>query len=123
MRWTRRSFGLPIYPGAQTNGNGQASIQTATGTSQLVNLTTPDSFDKVYAYYKQQMPANSEKMKMNAGGTQMAEFQVGDSDADRKSVAITEKGTGPTTILITHATSTGASAGASPSAAPSASGT
>jgi len=67
----------------------------------MINLQTADSFDKVYAFYKQQMPANSEKMKMSAGGTSMAEFQVGDTDADRKSVAITQKGSDPTSILIT----------------------
>ncbi len=122
-------LGLPVYPGAQTEGNGAASIQTSAGTSEMINMQTPDSFDKVYAFYKQQMPANSEKMHMSAGGTSMAEFQVGDTDADRKSVALTQKGTEPTSILITHVTKAaqpGAPAGddeAGPSPSPNAMGT
>ena len=114
------TLGLPIYPGAQAKGNGAASIQTAAGSSQMINLQTADSFDKVYAFYKQQMPANSEKMKMSAGGTSMAEFQVGDTDADRKSVAITQKGSDPTSILITHETTTGQASPAATDAGPSA---
>jgi hypothetical protein len=50
----------------------------------------------------------------------MAEFQVGDTDADRKSVAITQKGSDPTSILITHETTTGQASPAATDAGPSA---
>jgi hypothetical protein len=85
--------GLPLYPGATSaasgaNGSGQA------GTV----LTTDDSFDKVYAWYKDHMPAGSEKAKLSAGGMSSATFQT-TGDGGKQVVAITSQG-GKTTISL-----------------------
>ena len=67
-------------------------------------LSTGDSFDKVYDYYKGQMPAGSQKSKVDANDTQMAVFQEGeDSSGDQKSVIISSS-KGKTTIELAHAT-------------------
>jgi hypothetical protein len=87
------SLGLPLYPGALPNPNGSLSSSTKAGTSSLLTMETADSFDKVYAFYKDKMPAGSEKSHVSAGGNQMASFQVGASgDKVQKTVNITTSG-------------------------------
>jgi hypothetical protein len=84
------SLGLPIYPGAQPNANGSLSTQTSAGSAQLLTMQTADSFDKVYAFYKDKMPAGSEKTHVSAAGNSMASFQIGASgDKVLKTVNIT----------------------------------
>ena len=94
------SLGLPIYPGAQPNGNGSLSSETSEGKSQMLTMETADSFDKVYAFYKDKLPAGSEKTHVSMAGNQMASFQVGaNTDKVQKSVTITAAG-GKTSILL-----------------------
>jgi hypothetical protein len=83
------TLGLPIYPGATTSPSGSFASQTKQGGAQVVTMQTADAFDKVYAFYKDKMPAGSEKMKMSSNGTSMATFQIGgDNDKSRKGVSI-----------------------------------
>jgi hypothetical protein len=86
------SLGLPIYPGAKASDQNSVSVSgTMQGGEggQVVMLTTDDSFDKVYDYYKSQMPAGSEKMKVASGKTRLASFQVGESGSkESKTVMI-----------------------------------
>ena len=64
---------------------------------------TLDGFDKVYDYYKSQMPAGSEGMKLSMGGASSATWQVGkDGAADQVVVQVNADKTGAVTILITH---------------------
>ena len=85
--------GLPIYPGATSSASG------ANGSGQAGTvLTTDDSFDKVYAWYKDHMPAGSEKAKLSAGGMSSATFQTA-GDSGKQVVAITSQG-GKTTISL-----------------------
>jgi hypothetical protein len=51
-------------------------------------MTTDDSFDKVYTWYQQHMPAGSEKSHMTAP-VQSAVFIIGDPSSGQKSVTIT----------------------------------
>ena len=99
------SIGLPVYPGAaQSTDNSAVSINdTSKGEgAQFVVLTTADPFDKVYDYYKGQLPAGSEKMKVESGGSDIAQFQTG-TEKDQKVVMITG-GKDKTTIELTHQT-------------------
>lgn len=83
-------IGLPVYPGANSADNAGYAATTKEGTGQVAMLTTADSFDKVYAWYKQQMPAGSEQMHMTSSGGSVAAFQIGkDTDATKKVVTIT----------------------------------
>jgi hypothetical protein len=69
--------------------------QSASGTV----MTTDDSFDKVYQWYQQNMPAGSEKSHMTAP-VQSAVFMTGDP-GDQTSLTITTQGS-KTMITIGH---------------------
>jgi hypothetical protein len=77
---------IPSYPGAvtQASGSGTNMGQSASGTV----MTTDDSFDKVYAWYQQHMPAGSEKSHTTAP-VQSAVFIIGEPSSGQKSVTIT----------------------------------
>jgi hypothetical protein len=98
-------LGAPIYPGAQPNPDSQGSLsaETSEGSTVLASFKTTDPFDKVYDYYKSQMPAGSEGMKLSMGGASSATWQVGkDGSADQVVVQVTSDKGGEVTILITH---------------------
>jgi hypothetical protein len=83
-------LGLPIYPGAVAAENGGYSASGKEGTSQMAVLTTTDSFDKVYDWYKARMPAGSEQMKVSSGSGSVATFVIGkQGDKEQKTVEIT----------------------------------
>jgi hypothetical protein len=97
------SLGLPVYPGATQSDQGSMSVSDASkgAASQLVMLTTTDPFDKVYDYYKSQLPAGAQTAKVSTGGSQMATFEVGAGTKDEKGVIIQESG-GKVTIELNH---------------------
>lgn len=98
------SVGLPVYPGATAAEGGSVSGSDANGSGALVSLKTTDSFDKVYAYYKAHMPADSQTMESTSGGTSVASFVEGkSSDKVQKTVTITGASDG-TQIMLTTAT-------------------
>lgn len=100
------SLGLPVYPGATVDSGGAVTGQSQQGSGALVTLKTSDSFDKVYAYYKSRMPANSQTMKSEAGGTSVASFVEGtSSEKVQKSVTITSSSDG-VQIMMMSATKT-----------------
>lgn len=97
-----QSLGLPIYPGASVSEGGGMSAVSSKGSAQLVVMTTSDSFDKVYEWYKGQMPAGSEKMHLSTGGSSIATFQVGETtEKDQKGVMIAAD-KDKTTITLSH---------------------
>jgi hypothetical protein len=98
-------LGAPVYPGAQANpdSNGSLSAETPEGSTVMATFKTNDGFDKVYDYYKSQMPAGSEGMKLSMGGASTAQWQIGkDGAADQVVVQVNADKTGAVTILITH---------------------
>lgn len=68
-----KELGVTVYPGATQSGG-----MTVTGTTEekgnftTAAFTTKDSFDKVLAYYKQQVPPSAEFTSVNVPGAQMA---------------------------------------------------
>ena len=92
-------LGAPVYPGAQGNSEGTVSYTGANGGA-MAAFKTSDDFDKVYEYYKAQLPAGSEKMKMSSGDGSIAEFVVSSANGET-SVQISGK-PGETAIIITH---------------------
>jgi len=93
---------VPVYPGAtKGDDNTGYAVNSKEGQAQVVMLSTPDSFDKVYAWYKAQLPKDAEKMKVSNAGTDMAQFATGDKTNDQSSVMIESKD-GKTQILISH---------------------
>ncbi|HTA37932.1 MAG TPA: hypothetical protein VK760_02590 [Candidatus Acidoferrales bacterium] len=105
-------LGAPVYPGATIDPDAQGSIsaQTPEGSTYIQMFKTPDGFDKVYDFYKAQMPAGSEGMKMSMGGASSATWQVGkDGGPDQVLVQVNADKTGKVSILITHVIKTNAS--------------
>ena len=84
---------VPNYPGATT------SYSATSGGSSGTVMTTDDSFDKVYSWYQQHLPAGSEKVHTTAP-VQSAVFAVGPTN-DVTSVTIAVAN-GKTTISIAH---------------------
>jgi hypothetical protein len=98
-------LGAPIYPGAQANPEAQGSFSASTneGSTVIATFKTTDPFDKVYDYYKSQLPTGSEAMKMSMGGASTAQWQIGkEGSADQVVVQVTSDKAGQVTILITH---------------------
>ena len=84
--------GAPVYPGAREHF-----------TRGIARFSTADRFDRVYAFYKRQMPVGSELLHVREAGSSMACFRLDDEqDFEQTSVTITGKSNG-TDILIRHA--------------------
>jgi len=89
--------GAPVYPGAREHF-----------VHGVARFSTVDRFDRVYAFYKRQMPLGSELLHVGEAGSSMACFRLDDEkDFEQTSVTITGKSNG-TDILIRHAAFAGA---------------
>ncbi len=86
----------PAYPGAVTQASGSSSNMGSSAAGQV--LSTDDSFDKVYTWYQQNMPAGSEKSHVTAP-VESAVFTVGQPGQGQTSVTLTTSG-GKTMITI-----------------------
>ncbi len=87
---------VPAYPGAVTQASGSSSNMGSSAAGQV--MTTDDSFDKVYTWYQQNMPAGSEKSHVTAP-VQSAVFTLGQPGQAQTSVTLTVSG-GKTMITI-----------------------
>jgi|SRR5580704_16366150 hypothetical protein len=86
----------PSYPGAVTQASGSSSNMMGSAAGKV--LMTDDSFDKVYTWYQQNMPAGSEKSHVTAP-VESAVFTVGEPGKGQTSVTLTTSG-GKTMITI-----------------------
>ncbi|HXM17787.1 MAG TPA: hypothetical protein VN934_03145 [Candidatus Tumulicola sp.] len=97
-------LGVPLYPGAKPTEGGGLDATTAEGSAQILVLTTGDSFDKVYAWYKSKMPAGSEKARSSSADNSFASFEVvKNGSKEISSVELSTDG-GKTQIAIAHGT-------------------
>ncbi len=87
---------IPTYPGAVTQASGSSSNMMGSAAGSV--MSTDDSFDKVYAWYQQNMPAGSEKSHVTAP-VESAVFTVGEAGSGQTSVTITTSG-GKTMITV-----------------------
>jgi len=102
-----KTLGLPIYPGAKpSEGVGLAS-SGADGSGQMVNLTTPDSFETVVAWYRAQLPAGAGNGSLIGTEHKMITFQVVTKPNDAKLVTVATEGD-HTSITLTAGHSTAA---------------
>jgi hypothetical protein len=90
---------IPSYPGATTQASGSSSSMMTQNASGTV-MTTADSFDKVYAFYQQKMPAGSERAHITSP-VPSALFTILGADKGQASVTITTNA-GKTVITIAH---------------------
>lgn len=89
---------IPEYPGAETQAAGSGSNMGTDAAGKV--MSTPDSFDKVYAWYQQKMPSGSERSHVDAP-VQSAVFTIGETSSGQSSVTLTAQG-GKTMITIAH---------------------
>jgi hypothetical protein len=80
---------IPSYPGATTAASGSSNNMGESASGSV--MMTPDSFDKVYAWYQQHMPAGSEKTHTTSP-VETAVFVIGDPSSGQKSATITTQG-------------------------------
>lgn len=91
---------IPKYPGADTNASGSTTNGMNGGSAAGTVMSTSDSFDKVYAWYQQHMPAGSEKSHTTSP-IESAVFTLGNAGSDQTSVTITTSN-GKTMITMAH---------------------
>jgi hypothetical protein len=79
---TEKELGVPVYPGAtvEVSGNYEGSAAGGQGSMQQTVLTTPDSFDKVSAFYKSNLKNVESSVNQNMGNGNMAMFSVKSAD-------------------------------------------
>lgn len=87
---------IPTYPGAVTQASGSSNNMMGSAAGSV--MSTDDSFDKVYAWYQQNMPAGSEKSHVTSP-IESAVFTVGEPGSGQTSVTITTSG-GKTMITV-----------------------
>jgi hypothetical protein len=98
------TLGVPIYAGA-TQDEGGLSVSGAKGSAQMTSFETPDSFDKVYSFYKSKLPAGSEKMKISSGDSSVAEFVTGsDKPGEVQTMVMISKKGDKTSIVVSKGT-------------------
>jgi hypothetical protein len=95
---TAASGDVPSYPGAVTQASG--SSNNMGGSAAGTVMSTDDSFDKVYTWYQQHMPAGSEKSHVTSP-MESAVFTLGEAGKDQTSLSITTSG-GKTMITVAH---------------------
>lgn len=86
---TAASGEVPSYPGAVMQASGSSSNMGQSAAGSV--MSTDDSFDKVYAWYQQHMPAGSEKSHITSP-VQTAVFMIGDPGQAQTSVTISVQG-------------------------------
>lgn len=87
---------VPDYPGATTQASGSSSNMGTAASGKVES--TDDSFDKVYAWYQQHLPAGSEKSHVTAP-VPAAVFTLGSTGQGQTSVTISTSA-GKTMITI-----------------------
>jgi hypothetical protein len=94
-------LGVSVYPGASQNPGGVV-VSSVNGSGAVASFKTTDAFDKVYDFYKSQLPPDAEKMKTSSGTQSMAMFSTkvsGSTDTVLVQIASSDSGTG---IVITR---------------------
>ncbi len=84
-------LGVPVYPGStvEVSSEYQGAGEGEQEHSTHHILSTKDSFDKVYAFYKSNLKDVTQQMKQNMGDNQVAIFNTKRKDGAPVSVSIT----------------------------------
>jgi len=94
-------LGAPIYPGAHRNDQGTFTSVNARERHVIAGFTTAEPFDKVYAFYKAQLPPGSERLTIDKSNGSVANFRFVDAGAANVvTVYVTQSKPGETNILI-----------------------
>lgn len=77
---TEAELGAPVYPGAKVEVTGKYESGKSGGDESIEQhiLYTPDSFDKVVAFYKANLKNIKGEQNMSSGDTKLAMFTIGE---------------------------------------------
>ena len=98
---TAADLGTAIYPGA-TSGQGSMNMKTPKGSMVTAVYTSPDSSDKIVAFYKERL-GDQASVVQSSNGTVLS---AGDKEKDSVMVTVTPEGN-VSKIVIMHVTKTG----------------
>jgi hypothetical protein len=98
-KFTESDLGIAIYPGA-TQGKGGLRMTIAGKSMVTANFLTPDSPDKVIAFYKDKAGPNAQTMTTGAGG--MITMQNGASSVTVTVTQSASENNGETQITIVN---------------------
>jgi hypothetical protein len=89
VKLTEKDIGIPFYPGAKAAHSGKL-VQTGEDQGEFIQVafTTPDSVDKVKAFYKEKIAGVEVRMEMSTADTRMVQMMAEDGNT-QKSVVIT----------------------------------
>jgi hypothetical protein len=111
---TEAELGVPVYPNAKMDENAMLTSTDAQGKKSVIaaSLWTPDSTDKVIAWYKDQLAGKSElkEMPVVEGGKNEMVFAWKEGDKYKMVTVGADKGD--------HPGDTGIGVGAGPGSAP-----
>jgi hypothetical protein len=85
------AIGLPIYPTVFESAWTGGELSTDKEAARIGQMSSHDSFDKVYDWYRQHMPAGTEPKEVaasnhtNDDGDRMAVFQIGEASDTKMS--------------------------------------
>jgi hypothetical protein len=81
---TEAKLGVPVYPGATVKGSNKmegAVTGNKGGALEIYTLMTPDSLEKVTAFYKSNLKNVKNSVVQGSGDQGMAMFSIGDDGA------------------------------------------
>jgi hypothetical protein len=81
---TEEQLGVPVYPGATVKGSSKMegpATGNKGGTLEMYTLMTPDSLEKVTAFYKTNLKNVKNSLVQGSGDQGMAMFSIGDDGA------------------------------------------
>jgi hypothetical protein len=97
---TAADLGVDIYPGA-TTGEGSMNMKTPNGSMVTAVYLSPDSSDKIVAFYKEKL-GDQASIVQTSNGTVLS---AGQKDRDNVVITITTEGNS-SKIAIVHVTNT-----------------
>lgn len=91
VKVSAEEVGIPFYPGAKTAHKGQL-VQTGEQQGKFiqVHFTTPDSVDKVKAFYQGKLPGVEARMDMSTADSRMVQMVL-EAGSTQKSVVIARR--------------------------------
>ncbi len=96
------------YPGATPEDPSSFTTTDGHRTRTIAGFTTPDAFAKVYAYYRERLPSNSQTMLVLSTNGSVATFYVENRSApEAMAVQISSDKPNVTQILLTRYASRG----------------
>jgi hypothetical protein len=100
---TASDLGIAIYPGA-TQGKGSLRMTIGGKSMVTANFLTPDSPDKVFAFYKDKVGPNAQTMSTGSGG--IITMQSGSNSVTVTVAQSPNENNGETQITIVNTTGT-----------------